>query len=109
MIRDGKALIPPKGYQGKWEVGEFQQWLRIDTAPGQALTSMLYARRRGEPEPTFAILPGKSSVSVTVGGQTDEILLGTSPALASLVRWSYAKGAKRPSYSAPTPGHRSVR
>jgi hypothetical protein len=77
---DGKALIPPKGYQGKWEVGEYQQWLRIDTAPGQALTWVLYARRHGDQEPTFTRLPGESKISVTAGGQTDEILLGTSPA-----------------------------
>ncbi len=77
---DGKSLIPPKGYQGKWEVGEYQQWLRIDTAPGQALTWVLYARRRGEPEPTFTILPNDAGVSVSVAGHTDEIRLGTSPA-----------------------------
>lgn len=77
---DGKSLIPPKGWKDKWEVGEYQQWLRIDTAPGHALTWVLYARRRGEPEPTFAILPNDAGVSVSLGGVTDEVLLGTIPA-----------------------------
>ncbi len=76
---DGRSLIPPKGHQGKWEVGEYQQWLRIDTAPGQALTWVLYARRRGEAEPAFTILSDGAGVAVTVGGETDEILLGTTP------------------------------
>jgi hypothetical protein len=76
---DGKVLIPPRGWKGRWEVGEYQQWLRIDTAPGQALTWVLYARRRGEPEPAFAILRDGSGVSVSVGGATDEVHLGTTP------------------------------
>lgn len=76
---DGKSLIPPKGWKDKWEVGEYQQWLRIDTEPGQAMTWVLYARRRGEPAPTFTILPNESGVAVTVGGQTDEVLVSTTP------------------------------
>lgn len=77
---DGRALIPPVGWSDKWEVGEYQQWLRIDTAPGQALTWVVYPRRRGEPEPTFAILDGGTGVAVSVGNTRDEIHLATTPA-----------------------------
>lgn len=76
---DGRTLIPPRGWTGRWEVGEYQQWLRIATAPGQAMTWVLYPRRRGEPEPDFAILPG-GGVAVGVGGRRDEIFIATTPA-----------------------------
>jgi hypothetical protein len=77
---DGKALIPPQGWTGRWEVGEYQQWLRIDTAPGQAMTWVVYPRRRGDPEPGFAMLADGKGVSVAVAGQTDEVMIATTPA-----------------------------
>lgn len=70
---DGRALIPPEGWKGPWQVGEYQQWLRLHTKPGSSAVYVIYPRRRGEPEPTFESLDDGHGVRVTLLGQADEV------------------------------------
>lgn len=74
---DGRVLIPPPDWKDKWQVGEYQQWLRLHTKPGSSAVYVIYPRRRGEPEPTFEPLDDGNGVRVTLGGQTDEVRLSS--------------------------------
>ncbi|MCC5829748.1 MAG: heparinase II/III family protein [Phycisphaeraceae bacterium] len=79
MIRqtDGRALIPPEGFEGQWRVGEYQKWVRLDTEPGTPMLWVLYPVRRGEAEPEFQTLADGRGVRISLGGVTDEIFLNT--------------------------------
>ncbi len=76
---DGAALIPPAGWSGLWMVGEYQKWVRIPSAPGTPLLWVLYARKRGAPEPHFST-HGGDHVRVELGGEADDITMATSAA-----------------------------
>ena len=68
---DGKALMPPPFWNASWMYGEYQKWLRIETAPGTPLTWVLYPYRRGTEPPELTRLT--DGVRVSAGKQTDEI------------------------------------
>jgi hypothetical protein len=77
---DGKALTPPADWTKSWTPGEYQQWLKIGLKPGTSATWVLYPRKRGTPEPTFATLPN-GAVRVTLAQETDEIALDGTQAV----------------------------
>ncbi|MCC5847188.1 MAG: hypothetical protein JJU29_03765 [Verrucomicrobia bacterium] len=77
---DGKALIPPPGWTETWMYGEYQQWVRLETAPGTPVLWVLYPYERGTPQPTFETLANGTGVRVTLNGVSDEIFLATNPA-----------------------------
>jgi len=68
---DGGALMPPPFWNASWMYGEYQKWLRIETAPGTPLTWVLYPYRRGTEPPELTRLT--DGVRVSAGKQTDEI------------------------------------
>lgn len=70
---DGRALIPPEGWKDKWQVGEYQQWLRIHTRPGTPALWVMYPRKKGEPEPRFESIDGGKGVRVTLGDAVEVI------------------------------------
>ncbi len=74
---DGEALIPPVGWKDKWMVGEYQKWLKIETAPGTPMTWVLYPKKQGEAEPQFETLEDGRGVRVQLGDETDEVFLST--------------------------------
>ncbi|MGC9454049.1 MAG: hypothetical protein ACP5HU_04220 [Phycisphaerae bacterium] len=76
---DGRALIPPEGWDGQWRVGEYQKWIKLHTAAGTPMLWVLYPVPRGEPEPTFETIDGGRGVRVTLGETTEEIFLNTDP------------------------------
>ena len=76
---DGQALVPPLGWKDKWMVGEYQKWLQIGTAPGTPMTWVLYPKKQGGAEPKFETLEGGSGVRVSLGTESEEILLATQP------------------------------
>lgn len=63
---DGRALVPPEGIKGKWQVGEYQQWLRLHTRPGSSALYVLYPQKRGQPEPQITPA-GDNAVRVRLG------------------------------------------
>jgi hypothetical protein len=73
----GKALMPPPGWTQSWMYGEYQHWLRLNTAPGTPVAWVLYPYAKGTEPPKFESIPG--GVRVVHGGVTEEILLGTDP------------------------------
>ncbi|MFP4106918.1 MAG: hypothetical protein ACLFVU_12620 [Phycisphaerae bacterium] len=77
---DGKALIVPPFWTGRWTPGEYQVWLRVQTAPAEPITWMLYPYKRGSQQPTIEKLAGGKGVRVTLGDQSEEIYLATDPA-----------------------------
>ena len=70
---DEEKLIPPVGHTGLWNAGEYQKWLRIETAPGKPVLWALYPRKQGAPEPKITTLP--DGLRVAVAGDADEIIL----------------------------------
>jgi hypothetical protein len=81
---DGKTLIPPPGHTGRWMEGEYQKWVRVSTKPGTNALWVLYAHRAGAAEPKFETIDGGAGVRVSLGGETDEVVL--SPARGGIVR-----------------------
>lgn len=77
---EGRAIIPPPGWTGPWMYGEYQQWVRLNTAPGTPVLWVLYPYERGTERPTFETLAGGAGVRVSLGGVSQEIFLGTDPA-----------------------------
>ena len=73
---DGEALIPPADWKGVWMVGEYQKWVRLPSAGGTPLLWVLYARKRGAPEPHFTSSSG-DHVRVELGDEADDITLAT--------------------------------
>ena len=76
---EGKALIPPPGWTETWMYGEYQQWVRLNTAPGTPVLWVLYPYERGTPQPTFESLANGTGVRVTLNGVSEEIYLATNP------------------------------
>jgi len=76
---DGVALIPPSGWKDKWQVGEYQKWLKIATAPGTPMLWVLYPQKAGSREPEFESLADGGGVRVSLGGDIDEVYLATTP------------------------------
>ncbi|MCH8514630.1 MAG: hypothetical protein LAT83_23655 [Kiritimatiellae bacterium] len=76
---DGKALIPPRGWNETWLYGEYQQWVRLNTAPGTPVLWVLYPHQADGPQPAFETLADGQGVRVTLGDHTDEIHLATHP------------------------------
>jgi hypothetical protein len=74
---DGRALIPPKGWDKEWKVGEYQQWLKIEPA-GASTTWVLYPRKSGDAEPTFATT--EAGVTVSLGDERDTVELSATRA-----------------------------
>jgi hypothetical protein len=79
----GEALIQPHNWRGPWPYGEYQKWLRVETAPGTPLLWVLHARPRGSAAPRFTPLPG--GVRVTIGDRSEDVFLD-SRAGARVVR-----------------------
>ncbi len=74
---DGRALIPPKGWDDQWRIGEYQKWVKLHTEPGTPMLWVLYPVREGEPEPTFETIDNGRGVRITLGDVTDEVHLNT--------------------------------
>lgn len=74
---EGKAMIPPKNWKASWMYGEYQHWLRLNTAPGTPILWVLYPYPKGTEPPKFESINNGSGVRVTVNGQSEEIWLGT--------------------------------
>lgn len=70
---DGQALIPPKGWDKEWKVGEYQQWARVETPPGTAMTWVLYPQKAGDAEPKFETTA--NGVKVTLGTENETVEL----------------------------------
>ncbi|MFP4053553.1 MAG: hypothetical protein ACLFV7_06800, partial [Phycisphaerae bacterium] len=77
---DGKALIVPPFWKGKWTPGEYQVWLRVQTAAGAPITWVLYPHKRGQEAPTIERIADGKGVRVTLGEESEEIYLATEPA-----------------------------
>jgi hypothetical protein len=75
----GKALIPPPGWseEASWMYGEYQQWLRLESKPGTPVLWVLYPYERGAETPTFETIADGRGVRVTLGGESEEIILAT--------------------------------
>lgn len=71
---NGAALMPPPGWKSTWTYGEVQQWLRIESAPGTPLVTVLYPTKRGTPEPT--ITREGDVIVIQSGNATDRIAIG---------------------------------
>lgn len=72
----GRALMPPPGWNSKWMYGESQVWLRLNTAPGSATTWVLYPHHRDAQTPTIT-KRADGSVSIKVGDSEDIISIGS--------------------------------
>lgn len=66
----GLALVPPAGWRAVWPLGEYQKWLRIETAGGESLIWVLYPYAKGSPPPQFDRV-GAAGVRVTVDGESE--------------------------------------
>jgi len=77
---DGQCLIPPVGWTEPWTVGEYQKWLRIETAPGTPLLWVLYPQKQGTPAPQFETLANGTAVRIRLGTETEEIALANGQA-----------------------------
>ncbi len=77
---DGEALIPPKGWKGKWLAGEYQKWVRVETGPNTPMLWVLYPQKQGTKEPTFTALAGGTGVRVELDGESEEVYLNSDPA-----------------------------
>lgn len=82
---DGQALIPPEGWNDRWLVGEYQRWLKVSTAPGSAITWVLYPARQGATAPRLESInaPGDAGesmpgVRVTLGGSSEQVWMSTT-------------------------------
>jgi hypothetical protein len=75
---EGKALIPPEGWADKWQVGEYQQWLRLHTKPGSSAVYVIYPRKKNEPEPKFEAIADGDGVRVTLNGVSEEVRVSTA-------------------------------
>ncbi len=79
---DGKTLMPPPGWEGTWQSGEYQLWLRCHTAPGSAALWVMVPYDRGGPEPKIETLEGGTAIRVSVGEESDVISMpGTGHAV----------------------------
>jgi hypothetical protein len=78
-VRDtnGQALIPPVGWNKTWTVGEYQKWIRVETAPNTPMTWILYPHKPGTPMPTFETRDD-GSIRVTLDGESETVYLGTT-------------------------------
>lgn len=76
---DGQAMIPPVGWSQTWLFGEYQKWVRLETAPGTPVLWVLYPHVRGSQLPEFETLANGTGVRVILGDHVDEIFLATSP------------------------------
>ncbi len=72
---DGRALMPPPGWNREWLYGECQLWLRIETKPGTPVTWVLYPYPRGTEKPAFDTIEG--GVRITVGRESEDILISS--------------------------------
>ncbi len=77
---DGEALIPPRDWKEKWQPGEYQKWVKVETAPGTPMLWVLYPKKQGDAEPKFEALADGSGVRVSLGSETDEVFINTDPA-----------------------------
>jgi hypothetical protein len=73
-------LIPPYFWKGTWTPGEYQVWLRVETKAGAPITWVLYPYERGQDAPKVERIAGGKGVRVTLGEESEEIYLATSPA-----------------------------
>lgn len=77
---DGRALMPPPNWQGTWLQGEYQRWVRLNTAPGTPVLWVLYPYEKGGEVPQFERLADGTGVRVSLNGQWQEIYMATDPA-----------------------------
>jgi len=79
---DGKALMPPPGWEGTWQSGEYQLWLRCHTAPGSSALWVMVPYDRGGPEPTIETRDDGTAIRVSVGDASEVIAMpGTGHAV----------------------------
>lgn len=76
---NGKALMPPSGWNKTWLYGEIQHWIRLNTRPGTPVMWVLYPTDPGEEAPTFESLADGTGVRLTLNGESQEIYLATNP------------------------------
>jgi hypothetical protein len=77
--RDESGAVPTDFHIGKdqWRKGELQQWLRVTAPPGQPFLAVLYPFRKGAAVPRFEPLAEGRGVRVTLGKETEEVVLAT--------------------------------
>lgn len=73
----GLALVPPAGWRARWTYGEYQRWLRVETAGGETLVWVLYPFARGGEVPRFERV-GEQGVRVTVGPAAEVVTLANA-------------------------------
>ncbi|HAT09442.1 MAG TPA: hypothetical protein DCS97_02340, partial [Planctomycetes bacterium] len=73
---DGKAMMPPPGWTSTWTFGECQRWLRLHSKPGTPVTVVIYPHARGQQAPV--IKQDGDAISITVGGKSQRVRLGTT-------------------------------
>jgi hypothetical protein len=76
---EGRALIPPPGWTDTWMYGEYQHWLRLNTAPGTPVLWVLYPYPKGSEPPTFESIANGTGVRITHKGKSEEVFLATDP------------------------------
>jgi len=73
----GLALIPPVGWRAPWPYGEYQTWLRVETAGGEALLWVLCPYAKGSPAPRCERV-GEHGVRVSVGAESEVVTLDSA-------------------------------
>lgn len=73
---EGRAMMPPPGWDQPWLFGEAQIWLRMSTYPGTPTTWILYPYKRGTPQPVIT-RSNDGRVSVKIGDTVETIEIGS--------------------------------
>jgi len=74
---EGKALLPPPGWEGPWRYGEYQKWLRVPVEGNSGTTWVLYPYKRGSEAPKIETIDGGNGVRISLGNEVDEIMVST--------------------------------
>ena len=79
--QDSSSMIPPDFKIGadRWTKGELQQWVRVTAKPGEPFLAVLYPYRKGAAVPRFEPLDGGKGVRVTLGQETEDVLVASDP------------------------------
>lgn len=82
----GKALIPPPGWDGEWKSGEYQVWLRCHTKPGSSVLWVIVPYAAGGDPPRIERSADGAGLTVSVGEVSETIMLPGTGAAATITR-----------------------